>query len=153
MHPLPQRRSNVHQSIQREARDSALQQVIDVRLRDAAVTCGFGPCPAACFDQRSDLAHQFGAYAQVCRVFAGVGNGVPDAREAVEPFRFVHDFLQTAGLNFPGSGSKARRSGCKNYQTSNQLSAKSTTASGLTLKNWQSRHRYKIDPSPDETGL
>ena len=94
MHPLPQRRSNVHQSIQREARDSALQQVIDVRLRDAAVTCGFGPCPAACFDQRSDLAHQIGAHAQVRGFFGGVGNGVPDAREAVEPFRFVMIFCK-----------------------------------------------------------
>ena len=62
---------------------------------------GFGLCPAAGFDQHIDLAHQFGAYVQVCRVFEGVDDGVPDAREALEPARFVLDFLQTAGLNFP----------------------------------------------------
>ena len=62
---------------------------------------GFGLCPAAGFDQHIDRAHQFGAYAQVCRVFAGVDDGVPDAREALEPAPFVHGFLQTARLNFP----------------------------------------------------
>ena len=62
---------------------------------------GFGLCPAAGFDQHIELAHQFGAYVQVCRVFEGVDDGVPDAREALEPARFVHGFLKTARLNFP----------------------------------------------------
>ena len=61
----------------------------------------FGLCPAAGFDQHIDLAHQFGAHVQVRGFFGCVGDGVPDAREALEPDRFVHGFLQTAGLNFP----------------------------------------------------
>ena len=62
---------------------------------------GFGLCPAAGFDQHSDRAHQIGAHVQVRGFFACVDDGVPDAREALEPARFVLDFLQTAGLNFP----------------------------------------------------
>ena len=61
---------------------------------------GFGLCPAAGFDQHSDLARQIGAHVQVRGCFGCVGDGVPEAHEAPH-FRFVHGFLQMARLNFP----------------------------------------------------
>jgi len=36
-HPATQRRGNIHQSVQREARNPAPQQIVDARLRHAAL--------------------------------------------------------------------------------------------------------------------
>ncbi len=79
MNLLTKGKSDVHQRIERKARNAAAQQVVDARLGDAAMFRGRGLSPVAFLDQRSDLSHQLGANLEVGGFLGGVGKRIPDA--------------------------------------------------------------------------
>ena len=79
MDALPQGGGNVHQRIEREARDPAAQQVVDPQLRHPATAGRLGLRPAAVANEGTDLAHQLGAQAKVHRFLGRVGQRIPHA--------------------------------------------------------------------------
>ena len=84
MHPLAQVRSNVDQRIERKARDTPTQQLIDARLRDAALLGRFKLRPSFALNQRRNFVRQFRAKAQVGGFLWRVSDGVPHAGVAVD---------------------------------------------------------------------
>jgi hypothetical protein len=71
-HAATQRRRDVDQCIEREARDLAAYQIVDPRLRYAATGCRFGLRPAVPFQARCDLLHQLGPCSQIRSLLGGV---------------------------------------------------------------------------------
>jgi ribonuclease VapC len=86
-HTAPERRADVHQRIEREARDPATEEIIDPRLSDAAVARGLGLCPCPLMYDSCDLLHQFGSRSQIRRLLGLVCNSIPHTRVA---FDFAH---------------------------------------------------------------
>ena len=74
MHVPAKGSRDVHQRIEREARDSSPQQIIHARLRHARAARGIRLGPAVFINQRRDLVHQFGAQTQVRRLLRRVGH-------------------------------------------------------------------------------
>src|SRR5690606_40474281 len=81
MNLLAKGKSDVHQCIEREPRNTATQQIVDPRLGDAAVFGGRGLRPTAVLDKRGDLSHQLGADLEVGGFLGSVGKRIPDAGE------------------------------------------------------------------------
>src|SRR5260370_33568755 len=86
-HAAAQRRRDVDQRVEREARDPAAEQIVDPWLRYAAPSCRFVLCPVMLFEPCRDLLHQFGPCSQIRSLLGCVGDRVPNTRVALE---FAH---------------------------------------------------------------
>jgi len=87
-HLPPQRRRNIHERIERKPRDLPPQQIVDPRLRHAAMACRFRLSPGPPFHKCRDLLHQLGARPQVRSLPRGIRDRVPHARVTLGPVHF-----------------------------------------------------------------
>ncbi len=60
-HAATRRCRDVDQCIDRKARHTPAQEIVDPRLRHAAALGGFLLCPILLFEMRRNFLHQFGA--------------------------------------------------------------------------------------------
>lgn len=86
-HTEPQRGGDVHERVEREARNPAAEQVVDPWLRHAAVARRLRLCPILSFHACCDFLHQFCPRPQVRGLFGRVPNRIPNTRVAL---RFAH---------------------------------------------------------------
>jgi hypothetical protein len=75
---------HVDERVDGELFDAAAEEIVDARLRDAAVFCGCGLCPLLVSDEFANLNHQLGTSLEVCGLFGRNAKRLPDGVEAFD---------------------------------------------------------------------